>query len=134
MKTDKEILLIEDHESIRMLLAKYLSKEYNVTTRKDGLEGLAYLSQGNIPNLIILDMSLPNISGIEFLTNIRSSGFFSSLPILVVSGEESKNVIEKCNSLGISGYITKPFNPIDLKAEINSILVNGERRKLAGNN
>ncbi len=133
MKTDKEILLIEDHESIRMLLAKYLSKEYIVSTRKDGLEGLAFLSQGNIPNLIILDMSLPNLSGIEFLTNVRSSGFFSSLPILVVSGEESKSVIEKCNNLGISGYITKPFNPIDLKAKINKILVNGEHREPASN-
>jgi len=122
MKTNKNILVIEDHESIRMLLAKYLSKDYNVTTRKDGLEGLAHLSQGNIPDLIVLDMSLPNISGIDFLTNVRSSGFFSELPVLVVSGEERTSMIDNCYQLGISGYIIKPFNPIELKTKINAIL------------
>jgi len=122
MKLDKNILVIEDHESIRMLLAKYLSKDYNVTTRKDGLEGLAHLSQGNIPDLIVLDMSLPNISGIDFLANVRSSGFFSELPVLVVSGEERTSMIDNCYQLGISGYIIKPFNPIELKTKINAIL------------
>jgi len=129
MKSNKEILVIEDHESIRMLLAKFLSKDYSVTTKKDGLEGLAHLSQGNIPDLIMLDMSLPNINGLDFLSNIRSSGFFSHLPILVVSGEESNRVIKKCHSLGVSGYITKPFNPIDLKTKIKAILSDeGQKR------
>lgn len=122
MDKRKTILVIEDHDSIRLLLGKFLSKNYNVTTKKDGFEGLAWLTYGNIPDLIILDMSMPRISGIEFLSNIKSSGFFGEIPVMVVTGEEGPELKEQCYQLGVKGYLTKPFNPIDLNTKIKKIL------------
>ena len=122
MEEKKQILIIEDHDCIRLLLGKLLSKNYEVTTRKDGLDGMAWLSLGNIPDLIILDMEMPRISGFEFLTNIRSSGLFRELPVLIVSGEENPNHINQFKKLGIDGFIAKPFNPDQIKETISAIL------------
>lgn len=120
---NQKILVIEDHESVRLLLNQFLSKEYNVTCRADGFGGLAWLSQGNVPHLIILDMSMPKLSGLDFLNNIRSSGMFRDIPVLMVSAEEDSNIIKKCHELGIKGFVNKPFNPIELKEKINNVLL-----------
>ena len=118
----KDILVIEDHESLRVLLGHFLGKNYEVTTKSDGFDALAWLSYGNIPDLIILDMSLPRLSGLDFLENIRSSGFFQDIPVIIVSGEEDRNVIAKCQQLSIDGFLHKPFNPIVLKEKISAVL------------
>jgi two-component system chemotaxis response regulator CheY len=117
----KKILVIEDHDSIRLLLERFLSKRYDVTCKSDGFDGLAWLSYGNIPDLIILDMSMPRLSGIDFLNNIRTSGLFRDIPVLVVSADDDSKVIKKCYELGIKGYISKPFNPINLNDTINTV-------------
>ncbi len=117
----KNILVIEDHESIRLLFSRFLGKQYDVVTKQDGFDGLVWLSYGNIPDLIILDMSMPRLSGLDFLNNIRTSGFFHDIPVIIVSGEEDSRIIEQCHQLGIEGFITKPFNPIKLNAKIDNI-------------
>ena len=120
--TKKKILVIEDHDSIRLLLDRFLSKSFDVTCKSDGFEGLAWLSYGNLPDLIILDMTMPRLSGLDFLNNIRTSGLFREIPVVVVSAEEDSKVINKCKDLGIEGFIPKPFNPINLNNTINSVL------------
>lgn len=122
----KSVLIIEDHDSIRMLLGAMLSKYYNVKTLKDGLEGMAWLVKGNLPDLILLDMSMPRLSGDEFLKNIRQSGFFRDIPVIVVSGNDGYDDIEECKKWGVHDYLTKPFNPIELKKKINNVLTANE--------
>ncbi len=122
MGNKKSILVIDDQESMRVLMANFLKEEYTVVTKSDGLKGLSWLREGNIPQLILLDMSLPNLSGLEFLTNIRSSGFFGQIPVIIISGNESKDFQEKCFGLGISDYLTKPFNPLKLQGKIKTTL------------
>ncbi|MEZ4934159.1 MAG: response regulator [Saprospiraceae bacterium] len=116
------VLIIEDHDSIRMLLGSMLSKYYNVTTLKDGMEGMAWLVKGNVPDLILLDMSMPRLSGNEFLKNIRQSGFFNEIPVIVVSANDGDDDIKSCLKWGVCDYLTKPFNPIELKNKINKVL------------
>ena len=118
----KSILIIEDHDSIRLLLGSMLSKNYEVTTLKDGMEGMAWLFKGNLPDLIVLDMSMPRLSGSEFLKNIRQSGFFRDIPVIVVSGNDGEEDIKNCLQWGVCDYLTKPFNPINLKEKINFVL------------
>ena len=121
MEEKKQILIIEDHDCIRLLLGKFLSKKYNVSTRKDGLEGMSWLAKGNIPDLVILDMQMPRIDGLEFLTNIRSSGLFRELPVLIVSGEENPKHLIEYKKLGIDGFVAKPFNPNKITETIAGI-------------
>jgi len=120
MNEKKKILIIEDHDSIRLLLGNFLGKEFNVFTMKDGFDGLMWLSNGNIPDLILLDLDMPRVSGLEFLTNIRGSGFFAEIPVIVVSGKDSSELYDECHQFGIHEYLTKPFNPIKLKEMIGN--------------
>lgn len=118
----KRILIIEDHDSIRLLLGTMLSKSYDVVTKKDGLEGMAWLVRGNLPDLILLDMSMPRLSGNEFLKNIRQSGFFRDIPVIVVSGNDGDDDIKNCLRWGVYDYMTKPFNPVSLKHKVETVL------------
>lgn len=118
----KKILIIEDHDSIRILLGAMLGKRYDVVTMKDGLEGMAWLVRGNLPDLILLDMSMPRLSGSEFLKNIRQSGFFKDIPVIVVSGNNGEDDIKSCLRWGIYDYMTKPFNPISLREQVEKVL------------
>lgn len=121
MEEKKQVLIIEDHDCIRLLLGKFLSKEYQVTTRRDGLEGMAWLGKGNIPDLVILDMEMPRINGFEFLTNIRSSGLFREIPVLIVSGDENPKHLFEYKKKGIHGFIAKPFDPRKITETIAGI-------------
>jgi CheY-like chemotaxis protein len=118
----KSILIIEDHDSIRHLLGSMLSKSYEVVTKKDGMEGMAWLIRGNLPDLILLDMSMPRLSGSEFLKNIRQSGFFKDIPVIVVSGNDGEDDIKNCLRWGVCDYLTKPFNPLSLKEKIQDAI------------
>jgi len=118
----KNILVIEDHDSLRLLLGNFLSKTYSVTTKKDGLEGMSWIGKGNIPDLILLDLGLPQLNGLDFLRNIRTSGFFSKIPVVVVSGNREEDDINQCLALGAKGYVTKPFNPLKLNETVSSAI------------
>ncbi len=119
----KTILVIDDEMSIRMLLENFLSKSYIVITRNDGQEGLKYLEEGNMPDLIVADIQMPNLDGYEFLRNVRASGFFKNIPMIMLSGIESSNERVKCLKLGADDYIVKPFNPEAPAIRIENVLI-----------
>lgn len=123
MEEKKRILIIEDENSLRLLLGNYLSKYYEVVTRKDGLDALAWMSQGNVPDAVILDMEMPRLNGAEFLFNIRSSGFFKKLPAIVVSGNNDSGLADKVIRMGANAFIAKPLNPIKIKETIDQFLL-----------
>ena len=117
----KKILVIDDERTIRVLLENFL-KEYVVTTKKDGLEGLSWLQEGNIPDLIVADIQMPNLDGYEFVRQIRASGFFKDIPLIVLSGIESTTEKVKCLKLGANDYLVKPFNPEELAIRIELLI------------
>ncbi len=115
-----KILVIDDDITIRSLLVRILRKKYNVVEKEDGLQGLNWLQQGNIPDLIIVDLEMPNMNGFQFIENVRASGFFREIPLLMLSGIDDSNERVKCLRLGANDFIIKPFNPdeLDIKIEI----------------
>lgn len=119
---EKKILIIEDENSLRLLLGKYLGKFYEVITRKDGLDAWAWMSQGNVPDAVILDMEMPRLNGAEFLLNIRSSGFFKHIPVIVVSGNSDEKLSDRVIKLGANAFIAKPLNPMKIKDQIDDLV------------
>lgn len=117
----KSILIIEDHKNLRILLGSMLSKDYEVVTKKDGLEGMVWLGKGNIPDLILMDMCMPRLNGTEFLKGIRNSGFFKNIPVIILSANDSEEEINFCLEMGVEEYFKKPFNPILLTKKISMI-------------
>lgn len=118
----KKILVIDDELSIRMLLDNFLSKTYDVITRNDGMEGLKWMEEGNMPDLVVADIQMPNLDGYDFIKNIRASGFFKDVPLIMLSGIESSQEKVKCLKLGANDYMVKPFNPEELSVRIELLL------------
>ncbi len=118
----KKLLIVDDERTIRMLLENYFRADYDVTIKGDGVEALAYLQEGNIPDLIILDINMPNMDGGVFIENIRSSGYFRDIPVIMLSASESSTERVRFLRLGANDYLVKPFNPEELSVRIENLL------------
>ena len=112
------ILVCDDDKEIVKAIEIYLSKEgYNILKAYDGTEVLEILKKNNNIPLIILDIMMPNLDGIETANIIRKD---KSIPIIMLSAKsEDYDKIAGLNN-GADDYITKPFNPLELIARVNS--------------
>ncbi len=118
----KKILLIEDDRDIVELVRYNLSRDgFEVTAVGDGASGLAQLRK-TPPDLLLLDLMLPKLSGIEVCKEIRRDQALNRLPILILSarGEEADRVLGL--ELGADDYVTKPFSPRELVARVKALL------------
>jgi DNA-binding response OmpR family regulator len=115
----KKIMAIDDEKSIRFILENTFKTDYEVTTWDNGLDALNDLQAGNLPDLIICDIEMPQMDGFEFITKVRASGFFDDIPLIMLSGKEDSRDKIKCFETGADDYILKPFNPKELKARIH---------------
>jgi DNA-binding response OmpR family regulator len=121
------ILIIEDHDAVRLLLGMTFKRQFHVVTKRDGLEGLAWLSAGNFPDLIVLDMEMPRLNGLGFLRQLRSSGLFSQIPVLLVSGNTNNMQQSELFELGIVDFMAKPFNPSTLYEKVKAIVEENQK-------
>ena len=117
-----KIMLVEDDLFMQTLLNEFLSAKFLVTTFVNGMDAMAYLQSGNFPDLIISDLNIPELNGIELIAQIKASDFFKAIPIMILSGEESSEMRIKCLNAGAEDFVVKPFNPRELDARINVIL------------
>ncbi len=118
----KTVLIVDDHDSVRLILGNILVKSYNVVTKSDGIEAFGWLHRGNEPDLIILDMVMPRLHGMTFLGNIKSSGLFQHIPVVVLTGNENDQFENQVRSMGADGFIRKPFKPDNLRETIANTL------------
>jgi phosphate regulon transcriptional regulator PhoB len=118
----KTILLIEDDRDIVELVRYNLEKEgFRVTAVGDGASGLAQIRKSP-PDLLLLDLMLPKLSGLEVCKEVRREPALNRLPILMLTarGEEADRVVGL--ELGADDYVTKPFSPRELAARIKALL------------
>ncbi|WP_375579338.1 response regulator [Marivirga tractuosa] len=108
------ILIIEDDEPMRYLLDVLLKKYYKLIFKNDGLAGMKWLSEGNIPSMIISDFNTPKMNGYDFFKSISQSGMFSEIPFVFVSCRTDEAFKNRCMKLGAKGYLEKPFDPEQL--------------------
>ncbi len=115
----KKILVIDDKKELRTLLKQYLSQEgFDVLTAADGREGL-FVARQEKPDLIILDLMMPEMSGYEFL-RIYSREAATPTLILTAKTEENDKVLGL--ELGADDYVTKPFSLRELTARVRAML------------
>ena len=107
----KSVLVIDDDESLRLLLERILEKKYKVTFSSSALEAFCWLTDGNFPDVILTDINMPTISCIELIENLNQSGLFKDIPVIVLSGFDDAEDKERCKELGIHAYLAKPFTP-----------------------
>lgn len=113
------ILIIEDDEAILAFLRRGLSFDgYEVETAEDGQKGLA-IARGNLPDLVVLDIMLPGIDGIEVCRRLRAAG---KVPILMLTAKDSVSDRVMGLDAGADDYLVKPFNLDELLARIRALL------------
>ena len=119
-----KILIVEDDVFMQTVLRQYLSTHYNIDTSTNGIEALSFLQEnsGNLPDLIISDLNTPGLNGLGLITQLKSGDLFSTIPIMILSGEENSEKRIECLDAGADDYVVKPFNPRELESRIKVIL------------
>jgi len=111
---NKKILLVDDNEVQLSISEVQLNKEYEVTTAKSGKEALDYLFHGYVPDLIMLDILMPDMDGWETFGRLRAISKLHEVPILFMSSINDKNEIDRAFDMGAVDFIIKPCNSTEL--------------------
>lgn len=120
---DTSVLIVDDNNDIREYLRTILQEKYQVFEAEDGQKGLA-LAQEQVPDIIISDVMMPVMNGLEFCQNIKMNEITSHIPVILLTARAlNSHQIEGYKS-GADAYITKPFQPDLLLARIGNLLRN----------
>ncbi|HEB76385.1 MAG TPA: response regulator [Nitrospirae bacterium] len=120
----KNILVVEDSESTRSMMKAViedLGEDYLVFEAGTGFEALKLLPAEAF-SLIITDINMPDINGIELISFVKSTPQYRGIPVIIVSTEGSEEDRRRGLALGAEAYITKPFKPEDLQEKIRVVL------------
>jgi twitching motility two-component system response regulator PilG len=121
-ESKKVILVVDDSPTIRKLISVKLEKSgYEVMQANDGIEALAIINQ-IIPDLILLDVTMPNLDGYQVCQMIRSNESTKHVPVIIISGKDGFFDKVRGQMAGSTGYITKPFGPETLMNTIKTYL------------
>jgi DNA-binding response OmpR family regulator len=124
-----QLLLIEDDPDIRVALTRALSERgHGVLTEPTGLAGLRLVVDGR-PDLVVLDLGLPDVDGCTLLRMIRS---VSKVPVVVVTARDDEAEIIRALDAGADDYVVKPFAPDHLNARIRAVLRRAGGAEVAG--
>jgi len=117
------ILIVDDSTSMRSLLVSTLETlgSLKIVQANNGFEALRMLPREPI-DLVLTDINMPDINGLELLSFIRNNPIYKGLPVIVISTEGSRKDIEKGLALGANEYLVKPFNPDQLLKAVKGFL------------
>lgn len=113
-----KLMIIEDNESLLLLMNHYFKKHYDVYATKNGLDAMSWLNRGVFPDLILLDLEMPVMNGERFLEGLKTSSFFKDIPVIIISGSTQ----ELKDRALCADYFPKPFDPKELNEKIHQTL------------
>ena len=109
-----KILAIDDDRTIRLLLTRCLEKSgHQVSSAENGEQGLSMVEEEN-PDLILLDVMMPGMDGIEVCKQLKDDAATKSIPVFMLTGKTQNEDINEALSAGADDFISKPFNPLKI--------------------
>lgn len=121
----RTVLAVEDEPDMLEIIRVNLEQAgYNVVPAADGVQAYNAL-EGSKPDLVVLDLSMPNMSGFRFARLVRRDARWEKLPLIVVTAFAFEEVEDLANEK-IDGFITKPFDPADLVSKVEYVLSRSE--------
>ncbi len=122
----RDILIVDDNEQNLELIEAYLEDVgASLRTAKDGLEALAKVQQ-QLPDLILLDVMMPHMSGFQVCRKLKASDSTRHIPIVIVTALGEVSDIERAKEIGADDYLVKPVNKPDLIERVHKWLTRGE--------
>ncbi len=118
----QRVLLIEDEANIAEAMRFLLARDgWAVDVQTDGAAGLAIL-RASPPDLVILDLMLPGLSGLEILTALRASPATAHLPVIMLTAKGQGRDRDAATRAGVTRFMTKPFANADLLAQVRAVM------------
>jgi len=118
----KKILLVDDNEAQLSITEIQLQKEYEVTAAKSGKEALEHLFHGLVPDLIVLDILMPDMDGWETFGRLRAVSVLHETPIVFLSSIDKKEEIDRAFEMGAADFIVKPFKSNEFLERISKAI------------
>jgi two-component system chemotaxis response regulator CheY len=121
----KKILLVDDSPSVRQQVRLALTEAgYAVVEANDGLDGLSKLAATPDVGLVISDINMPRMNGLDMVEKVKSDPKNSALPVLMLTSEGQPALIERAKKSGVKGWVVKPFKADMLLAAVKKLLPN----------
>ncbi|MEM9145393.1 MAG: response regulator [Pseudomonadota bacterium] len=118
----KTILAVDDSRSIRDMVRFALEPlGYDIIDAEDGVDGMSKLDQNKV-DLVITDLNMPNMNGIEFISAVRKEDRFAGLPMVMLTTEGQAETMRAGKKAGASGWIVKPFNELQLELTVKKFI------------
>ena len=121
-----KVLIVEDNAELRVYIYNSLVNSYAVKDASNGFEAMEVIRGGWLPDIVVTDLMMPRMDGMELISNLRNDFTTSHIPILVITAKHEDDIQVKAMKYGADGYIAKPFTMELLTARIDNML---ERRR-----
>lgn len=123
MSNSPEVFIVEDDENMRTLLSHFMEREEMGTIlMTDGQEVLDFVEDNSPPDIALVDLHLPYVSGFDLIKKMRDTSEWDEIPIIVISSESTDESVERALSIGADDYIEKPVEMKKAMARIKRFL------------
>ena len=122
MKTKAKIMIVDDAEMNREILMVILGDEYEYVQAENGRQAIHILQQDMNIDLMLLDINMPEMNGFQVLDRMNTFHWINDIPVIMISSEEKKDVIERAYILGAEDYIRRPFDAFIVRRRVQNIL------------
>ena len=132
IRTKQRILIVDDSEMNRAILADMLGEGYEILEAENGLEAVEYLKKliTNI-DLLLLDIMMPLMDGFEVLAVMNKYHMISDIPVIMISAESASSYVERAYEMGVTDYISRPFNALVVQKRVeNTLMLYAKQKRL----
>ena len=119
----ERILIVDDSEMNRSILADMLSDDYEILEAADGVEAVALLHKNVNISLVLLDIVMPRMGGFEVLTIMNQNHWIEDVPVIIISAENSSSQVERAYDLGVTDFIMRPFDALIVRRRVVNTLL-----------
>lgn len=124
---EKSVMVVEDDKDMVSVIRNVLNETYDVIVAYNGKEALAKIEAGASPSLIVSDVIMPEMTGIELTRKLKSSPSFSHIPVILLSAEIPDTLMQESLDNGADAYLEKPFSPKKLRSMVDNLIDNRRR-------
>ena len=121
----KTILVVDDSNIVRNFVKRIFSEKYNVAMAKDGKEAIDIINANSVTDFveaILLDLNMPGVDGFGVLEYMRQNNLLKKMPVSIISGDSSKETIDRAFTYEIVDMVTKPFNDSNIKSVVEKTI------------
>jgi two-component system chemotaxis response regulator CheY len=120
----KKVLVVDDSPTIRQQVGQALKQAgIEIVEASDGAEGFAVVNSNKDIGLVILDVNMPRMNGLEMLEKVKADPAHANLPIIMLTTEGQESLIQRAKNAGAKGWIVKPFNAPQLISAVKKIML-----------